>query len=88
MVLTCYYSIKSKFPKRRHALGVLALRHLEDKSSAVRKYAIRALTKLISTHPYSMYGGELDLEEWQRKLDKIKEEMSVSVLLFGTAWLV
>lgn len=69
--------LNAKFPKRRHALGVLALRHLEEKSSIVRKYAIRVFTKLIATHPYSMYGGELDLPEWQRKLDKIKEELEV-----------
>ncbi|KAI9311766.1 non-SMC mitotic condensation complex subunit 1-domain-containing protein [Dichotomocladium elegans] len=28
-----------------------------------------------------MYGGELDLEDWQRKLDKIKEELAVSGLM-------
>ncbi|KAF7729652.1 Condensin complex subunit [Apophysomyces ossiformis] len=67
--------LRAKFPKRRHALGVLAVRHLQDKSSSVRKYAIRVLTKLISTHPYSMYGGELDLEDWNKRLDKLKEEL-------------
>ncbi|KAI8645568.1 non-SMC mitotic condensation complex subunit 1-domain-containing protein [Parasitella parasitica] len=33
------------------------------------------MTSLITTHPYSMYGGELDLEDWQVKLDKIEEEI-------------
>ncbi|KAI7859019.1 armadillo-type protein [Circinella umbellata] len=68
--------LKIKFPKRRYALSVLAVRHLQDKSSIVRKYAIRVLTKLTMTHPFSMYGGELDLESWQAKLDKIKEEIA------------
>jgi condensin complex subunit 1 len=69
--------LKSKFPKRRHAAAVLFVRHLQDKSSTVRKYVIRALTSLITTHPYSMYGGELDLEAWQSKLAKLKEELEV-----------
>lgn len=44
------------------------------------------MTKLIATHPYSMYGGELDLEDWQGKLDKLKEEIAVRLndpYLFG-----
>jgi condensin complex subunit 1 len=43
----------------------------------VRKYAIRALTALISTHPYSMYGGELNLEDWNARLEKLKYEIEV-----------
>ncbi|KAI8393588.1 non-SMC mitotic condensation complex subunit 1-domain-containing protein [Radiomyces spectabilis] len=68
-------NLRAKFPKRRHALGVLTIRHLEDKSSSVRKYAIRTLTKLMATHPYSMYGGELDLVEWGKRFQKIQEEL-------------
>ena len=60
----------------------MAVRHLQDKSSIVRKYAIRVLTKLTMTHPFSMYGGELDLESWQAKLDKIKEEIAVSLFIW------
>ncbi|KAI9006529.1 condensin complex component cnd1 [Phycomyces nitens] len=68
--------LRTKFPKRRHALGILALRHMQDKSSSVRKYAIRVLTKLISTHPYSIYGGELDIEDWKHRLKKLKAEIA------------
>ncbi|OBZ84409.1 Condensin complex subunit 1 [Choanephora cucurbitarum] len=68
------FTLKVKFPKRRHAATVLCVRHLQDKSSIVRKYAIRALTTLVSTHPYSMYGGELDLEEWTARLNTLKQE--------------
>ncbi|KAG0193993.1 Condensin complex subunit [Apophysomyces sp. BC1034] len=67
--------LRAKFPKRRYALSVLAVRHLQDKSSSVRKFAIRVLTKLMSTHPYSMYGGELDIKDWTTRLDKLKEEL-------------
>lgn len=69
--------MKAKFPKRRQAAAVLCLRHLQDKSSTVRKYAIRTLTVMISTHPYSMYGGELNLEEWNTRLEKLKKEIEV-----------
>lgn len=69
--------MKAKFPKRRHAATVLCVRHLQDKSSSVRKYAIRALTTLVSTHPYSMYGGELDIEDWNSRLEKLKYEIEV-----------
>ncbi|KAI8991499.1 non-SMC mitotic condensation complex subunit 1-domain-containing protein [Mycotypha africana] len=69
------FSLKTKFPKRRYAAAVLCVRHLQDKSSLVRKYAIRALTALVSTHPFSMYGGELDSKEWKTRLEKLKKEI-------------
>ncbi|KAK4520610.1 uncharacterized protein ATC70_006488 [Mucor velutinosus] len=69
------FELKNKFPSRRQTITKLCVRHLQDKSSTVRKYTIRALTASITTHPFSMYGGELDLEEWQGKLDKLKEEL-------------
>lgn len=70
--------LKAKFPKRRHAATVLSVRHLQDKSSIVRKYAIRVLTTLISTHPYSMYGGELNLEDWSSRLVTLRTEIEVN----------
>ncbi|GAN09384.1 condensin complex component cnd1 [Mucor ambiguus] len=69
------FELRNKFPSRRQTITKLCVRHLQDKSSTVRKYTIRALTALITTHPFSMYGGELDLDEWQAKLGKIKEEL-------------
>ncbi|KAI8092765.1 non-SMC mitotic condensation complex subunit 1-domain-containing protein [Halteromyces radiatus] len=80
-VLQTYIKIldlRVKFPKRRQTLCSLAIRHLEDKSSSVRKYAVRVLTKLISTHPYDMYGGELTLENWQDRLSKLEAELEAS----------
>lgn len=70
-------SLRVKFPKRRQTLCTLAIRHLQDKSSSVRKFVVRVLTKLLSTHPYDMYGGELGLEEWQDRLDKLNAELEV-----------
>ncbi|RUS34016.1 hypothetical protein BC938DRAFT_482818, partial [Jimgerdemannia flammicorona] len=69
-------SLRAKFPKRRQTLCDLAIRHLEDKSSHVRKNAIKVLTRLIATHPYSMYGGELILEQWENRRDEIMEKMA------------
>ncbi|KAG1142022.1 hypothetical protein G6F37_007640 [Rhizopus arrhizus] len=69
------FDLKAKFPKRRQAATVLAIRHLQDKSSTVRKYVIRLLCKLISTHPYSMYGGELDLDDWKKRLETLNSEI-------------
>ncbi|KAI8094127.1 non-SMC mitotic condensation complex subunit 1-domain-containing protein [Thamnidium elegans] len=69
------FELKFKFPKRRHAAAVLAIRHLQDKSSLVRKYAIRLLTVLLSTHPFSLYGGELNLEEWIIRSTTLKAEI-------------
>lgn len=74
-----YFSLKAKFPKRRHSLGALAIRHLEDKSSSVRRYAIRVLIKLIKTHPYAMYGGLLDLDEWKERYDDLSAQLAVSL---------
>ncbi|KAL1919463.1 uncharacterized protein VTP21DRAFT_2156 [Calcarisporiella thermophila] len=67
--------LQTKFPKRRQKLCDLAVRHLEDKSSHVRKYAIKVLTRTIATHPYGMHGGELVLEEWQERLKGVKEQL-------------
>ncbi|KAJ2958011.1 hypothetical protein NQZ79_g6363 [Umbelopsis isabellina] len=78
-VLQVYLKIldlKAKFPKRRHALGAIAIRHLEDKSSSVRRYAIRVITQLIKTHPYIMYGGLLVIEEWKERYDELGEQLA------------
>lgn len=72
---------KASFPKRRHTLGTIAIRHLEDKTSSVRRYAVRVLTKLIQTHPYTMYGGLLDMDEWKERYEELQSQLSVSISL-------
>lgn len=69
------FDLKTKFPKRRQVATVLAIRHLQDKSSIVRKNVIRLLCKLLSTHPYSMYGGELNLDDWKKRLETLISEI-------------
>ena len=68
--------LDQKFPKRRQALAELATRSLEDKSSNVRRNAIKLLGKLVSTHPFSvMHGGQLSFEEWDERLRAVEAQM-------------
>ncbi|RAK74380.1 condensin subunit YCS4 [Aspergillus fijiensis CBS 313.89] len=69
--------LEQKFPKRRHAVAELAARSLEDKSSNVRRNAIKLLAKLVSTHPFGvMHGGQLSLKEWAARLDGVDAELN------------
>ncbi len=68
--------LPTKFPKQRTEITNMVIRHLEDKSSGVRKNAIALLTKLILTHPFGMlHGGELCLQEWQARYDLVSKEL-------------
>lgn len=71
--------MKIKYPSRRQTATELAIRHLQDKSSIVRKYAIRLLTVLVTTHLFSLYGGELNLDDWNSRLDTLKTQVEVRV---------
>ncbi|KAG6065418.1 hypothetical protein E4U32_007388 [Claviceps aff. humidiphila group G2b] len=69
--------LEQKFPKRRQKAAELACRSLEDKSSNVRKNAIKLLAILIKTHPFTvMHGAQLSRKEWQDRHDKVEEELN------------
>ncbi|GES65576.1 condensin [Aspergillus terreus] len=69
--------LEQKFPKRRQAVAELAARSLEDKSSNVRRNAIKLLAKLVSTHPFSvMHGGQLSYKEWMARLENVDAELN------------
>lgn len=69
--------LEQKFPKRRQMVAELAARSLEDKSSNVRRNAIKLLGKLVSTHPFSvMHGGQLSYKEWDQRLKAVEIELS------------
>lgn len=69
--------LDQKFPKRRQTAAQLATRSLEDKSSNVRRNAIKLLAKLVSTHPFSvMHGGQLSYEEWNARLEAVDAELN------------
>ena len=76
-----YYKLcdlDTKFPKRRQAAAELAARSLEDKSSNVRRNAIKLLAKLVSTHPFGvMHGGQLSEKEWRARLEAVEAELNV-----------
>ena len=69
--------LEQKFPKRRQAVAELATRSLEDKSSNVRRNAIKLLGKLVSTHPFSvMHGGQLSYKEWDERLRAVEAQLN------------
>ena len=69
--------LEQKFPKRRQAAAELAARSLEDKSSNVRRNAIKLLGRLVSTHPFSvMHGGQLSHKEWDCRLQAVDLELN------------
>ncbi|KPA40752.1 condensin complex subunit 1 [Fusarium langsethiae] len=68
--------LAQKFPKRRQKAAELACRSLEDKSSNVRRNAIKLLGTFIKTHPFTvMHGAQLSRKKWQARLDKVQEEL-------------
>lgn len=69
--------LDQKFPKRRQKAAELAARSLEDKSSNVRRNAIKLLGSLIKTHPFSiMHGSQLNFKEWNARLEKVDAELN------------
>jgi condensin complex subunit 1 len=69
--------LDQKFPKRRQKAAELAARSLEDKSSNVRRNAVKLLGSLIKTHPFSiMHGSQLSSTEWNSRLDAVDAELN------------
>ena len=69
--------LEQKFPKRRQVAAELAGRSLEDKSSNVRRNAIKLLGKLVTTHPFSvMHGSQLSHKEWDDRLRAVEEQLN------------
>jgi condensin complex subunit 1 len=69
--------LDTKFPKRRQTVAELATRSLEDKSSNVRRNAIKLLGKLVQTHPFAvLHGGLLAHKDWQSRLDAVDAQIN------------
>ncbi|KAG9249607.1 condensin complex component cnd1 [Emericellopsis atlantica] len=69
--------LEQKFPKRRQKAAELACRSLSDKSSNVRRNAIKLLGTLIKTHPFTvMHGARLNQKEWRDRYEKVQEEIN------------
>ncbi|RDW73751.1 condensin complex subunit 1 [Coleophoma crateriformis] len=81
--------LDQKFPKRRQKVAELAARSLEDKSSNVRRNAIKLLGALIKTHPFGMmHGSQLNYKEWNARLDAVDAELNALKPPAGTPGLV
>ncbi|KAK3368014.1 condensin-like protein [Podospora didyma] len=69
--------LDQKFPKRRQKAAELACRSLEDRSSHVRRNAVKLLGTLIRTHPFTaLHGAQLARKDWQERLDKVESELN------------
>ena len=69
--------LETKYPKRRQTAADLATRSLEDKSSNVRRNAMKLLGRLVSTHPFAvMHGGLLNHTEWSERLEACENELN------------
>jgi condensin complex subunit 1 len=69
--------LEQKYPKRMLKVAELAARSLEDKSSNVRRNAIKLLGKLVSTHPYTAFdGGLLTAQLWTERLDDVEKQIN------------
>ena len=76
-VYTRICDLEQKFPKRRQKAAELACRSLEDKSSNVRRNAVKLLGCLIKTHPFTvLHGAQLSRKDWQERLDKVDAELN------------
>ncbi|KAK3346397.1 condensin-like protein [Lasiosphaeria hispida] len=68
--------LDQKFPKRRQKAAELACRSLEDKSSHVRRNAIKLIGTLIRTHPFTaLHGAQLARKDWQERLERTEAEL-------------
>ena len=68
--------LEQKVPKRRQHAAELAVQSLQDKSSNVRRNAIKLLGKLVATHPFSvMHGGQLSQKTWMDRLEAVDKEL-------------
>ncbi|SPO05520.1 probable YCS4 - subunit of condensin protein complex [Cephalotrichum gorgonifer] len=76
-VYTKICDLEQKFPKRRLKAAELATRSLEDKSSHVRRNAIKLLSALIKTHPFThLHGAQLPRKDWQDRFDQVEAEIN------------
>lgn len=70
--------LEQKFPKRRQHAAELATQSLQDKSSNVRRNAIKLLGKLVASHPFNlMHGGELSQKQWEARLEAVEAQIDV-----------
>lgn len=63
--------------KRRQIAADSAEQSLRDKSSNVRRNAIKLIAKLVETHPFTaMYNGQLSTKDWEQALEEIDAQIA------------
>ncbi|EDO15554.1 hypothetical protein Kpol_1042p13 [Vanderwaltozyma polyspora DSM 70294] len=68
--------MKVKFNRSRVNFTKLAVRSLEDRSSLVRRNAVKLLSKLLLTHPFGgMNGNQLILKDWEKCLEEATAQL-------------
>ncbi|CAN6674953.1 condensin complex subunit 1 [Trichomonascus vanleenenianus] len=83
-VLTTLCEMEQKFTSRRPRITNIAVQCLKDKSSLVRRNAIKLLTRLVSTHPFGLlHGTQLALSIWQERLNQANAEIDKIVPAAG-----
>lgn len=75
MVKIC--SLPVRIPKRRQSVMLYAVRSLADRSTLVRRNAIKLMYKLLLTHPFSAaHGTQLNYGVWKKRLDDAEAELN------------
>lgn len=68
--------VDAKFTKYRQSFVEIAVRSLEDKSSLVRRNAVKLMSRLVLTHPFgALHGTQLTLSVWEKRLADAEKEL-------------
>lgn len=71
------FGLKVKLSDRRNDVMLLAVRSLHDKSTLVRRNAIKLMYKLLLTNPFTLPNGDqLSYELWKSRLDEAEAELN------------
>lgn len=74
--ITKICSSAARIPKRRQGFMLIAVRSLADRSTLVRRNAIKLMYKLLLTHPFSAtHGTQLSYTIWKKRLDDAESEL-------------
>ena len=75
--ITKICSSSARIPKRRQGFMLIAVRSLGDKSTLVRRNAIKLMCKLLLTHPFSAtHGTQLTHSVWSERLKEAESELN------------
>ncbi|WBW72186.1 condensin complex non-SMC subunit Cnd1 [Schizosaccharomyces osmophilus] len=70
------FELPIKYPQKRQEIAELTIRCMQDRSSHVRRNAIRLFSKLLTTHPFSvMHNGILTRSVWEEGLSFVEEQL-------------